>query len=152
MNIATHYPWPNNITKTISQKPETIGITYTTDSEETDSESDCGYEGGVDCDPSDDSAADSDEDWLDDESLAELEGDELEANTFDTLKENMPKALASMELQTIWQWEHQMFRWMDAYRGGMGTTDAQKQVKAFSSTKYKSHRRVLEAVARTFDQ
>jgi hypothetical protein len=36
--------------------------------EETDSESDCGYEGGVDCDPSDD------------ESLAELEGDELEAN------------------------------------------------------------------------
>ena len=48
--------------------------------EETDSESDCGYEGGVDCDPSDDSAADSDEDWSDDESLAELEGDELEAN------------------------------------------------------------------------
>ena len=117
MNIATHYPWPNNITKTISQKPETIGITYTTDSEETDSESDCGYEGRVDCDPSDDSAADSDEDWSDDESLAELEGDELEANTFDTLKENMPKALASMELQTIRRWEHRMFRWVGAYRG-----------------------------------
>jgi hypothetical protein len=51
---------------------------YTT--EETDSESDCGYKGGVDCDPSNDSAADSDEDWSDNESLAELEGDELEAN------------------------------------------------------------------------
>jgi len=84
-----------------------------------DSESDCGYEDGVDCDPSDDSAADSDEDW----SVAELEGDELEANTFDTLKENMPKALASMELQTIRRWEHQMFRWMDAYRGDDGCSE-----------------------------
>ena len=72
--------------------------------------------------------------------------------TFDTLKENMPKALASVQLQTIRRWEHRMYRWMDAYRAGMGTTDAQKQVKAFSSTKYKSHRRVPEAVARTFDQ
>jgi hypothetical protein len=64
----------------------------------------------------------------------------------------MPKALASVQLQTIQRWEHQMFRWMDAYRAGMGTTDAQKQVKQFSSMKYKSHRRVPEAVARTFDQ
>jgi hypothetical protein len=72
--------------------------------------------------------------------------------TFDTLKENMPKVLASVQLQTIRQWEHRMFRWMDAYRAGMGTTDAQKQVKKFSSTKYKSHRRVPETVARTFDQ
>ena len=49
---------------------------------ETDSE-DCGYEGGVDCESSDDEydpTVDSDEDWSDDESLAELEGDELEAN------------------------------------------------------------------------
>jgi hypothetical protein len=29
---------------------------------------------------------------------------------------------------------------MDAHRVGMETTDAQKQVKKFSSTKYKSHR------------
>jgi hypothetical protein len=72
--------------------------------------------------------------------------------TFDTLKENMPKALASVQLQTIQRWEHRMFRWMDAYRAGMGTTDAQKQVKKFSSTKYKSHRHVPETVARTFDQ
>ena len=49
---------------------------------ETDSE-DCGYEGGVDCESSDDEydpTVDSDEDWSDYESLAELEGDELEAN------------------------------------------------------------------------
>jgi hypothetical protein len=47
-----------------------------------ESDSDCGHEGGVDCDPSDDeyAYADSEEDWSDDESLAELEGDELEAN------------------------------------------------------------------------
>ncbi len=32
---------------------------------------------------------------------------------FDTLKENMPKALASVKLVTIRQWEHQMQRWMD---------------------------------------
>jgi hypothetical protein len=28
-----------------------------------------------------------------------------------------------------------MYQWMDAYREGMGTTDAQKQVKQFSSKK-----------------
>ena len=72
--------------------------------------------------------------------------------TFDTLKENMPKALKSVQLQTIWQWEHQMFQWMDACRAGVGTTDAQKQVKKFSSTKYKSHWHVPEMVACTFDQ
>ncbi|KAF8478871.1 hypothetical protein JB92DRAFT_3133717 [Gautieria morchelliformis] len=38
------------------------------------------YEGSVNCEPSDDSATDADEVWSDDESLAELEGDELEAN------------------------------------------------------------------------
>ncbi|KAF8483060.1 hypothetical protein JB92DRAFT_3132201 [Gautieria morchelliformis] len=45
-----------------------------------DSDSDCEYEGSVNCEPSDDSATDADEVWSDDESLAELEGDELEAN------------------------------------------------------------------------
>jgi hypothetical protein len=51
-----------------------------TDSGESDS--DCGYEGGVDCDSSDDdSEQDFEEDqWSDDESLAELEGDELDVN------------------------------------------------------------------------
>ncbi|KAF8235259.1 hypothetical protein L208DRAFT_1258059 [Tricholoma matsutake] len=72
--------------------------------------------------------------------------------TFDTLKDNMPKALESVQLQTIRWWEHQMYRWMDAYRADMGTMDAQKQVRKFSSTKYKSHRCILGNVARTFDQ
>jgi hypothetical protein len=49
-----------------------------TDSGESDS--DCGYEGGIDCDPSDDEEDSEDDEWSDDESLAELEGDELEAN------------------------------------------------------------------------
>jgi hypothetical protein len=30
--------------------------------------------------------------------------------TFDTWKENMPKALKSVQLQTIWWWEHQMYQ------------------------------------------
>jgi len=40
---------------------------------------------------------------------------------------------------------------MDAYRSGLGTTDAQKQVRKFSSTKYKSHRCIPERVARAMD-
>src|SRR6266511_1554566 len=35
--------------------------------------------------------------------------------TFDTLKENMPKALASVKLVTICRWEHRMRQWMEAY-------------------------------------
>lgn len=64
--------------------------------------------------------------------------------TFDTLKENMPKALESVSVQTIRRWEHRMFRWMEAYRSGLGTAEAQQQVKKFSSTTYRSHRRVPE--------
>jgi hypothetical protein len=44
--------------------------------------------------------------------------------TFDTLKENMLKALASVNIVTIWRWEHRMVRWMDAYRAGLETRDA----------------------------
>jgi hypothetical protein len=47
------------------------------------SESDCGYEGEVNCDSTDDEydpTDDLDDGWSSDESLAELEGDELEAN------------------------------------------------------------------------
>jgi hypothetical protein len=44
-----------------------------------------------------------------------------------------------------------MYQWMDAYRGGMGTMDAQKQVKKFSSKKYKSHRHIPENVTCAFD-
>ena len=71
--------------------------------------------------------------------------------TFDTLKENVPKALASVSLETIRRWEHRMQRWMDAYRCGMETQEAQKHVRAFSSRVYKSHRRIPEQVARQFD-
>ncbi|KAJ7760045.1 hypothetical protein B0H16DRAFT_1313073 [Mycena metata] len=72
--------------------------------------------------------------------------------TFDTLKENMPKALAHVKLETIRRWEHRMVRWMDAYREGMETKDAQLQVRQFSSTTYSSHRRIPQGVARAFDQ
>jgi hypothetical protein len=40
---------------------------------------------------------------------------------------------------------------MDTYRAGIGTTDTQKQVKKFSSTKYKSHRCILENIAHALD-
>ncbi|KAG2090883.1 hypothetical protein BD769DRAFT_1371405, partial [Suillus cothurnatus] len=48
-------------------------------------------------------------------------------------------------------WQHRMFQWMEAYRSGLTTRDAQLQVKQFSSACYKSHRRVPETVARVFD-
>jgi hypothetical protein len=44
-----------------------------------------------------------------------------------------------------------MFWWVEAYRSGLGTHDAQVQVQKFSSTKYKSHRHIPEAVAAAFD-
>ena len=58
---------------------------------------------------------------------------------FDTLKENMPKALESVPLATICRWEHRMYRWMEAYRSRLGTSAAQLQVRRFGSAKYKSH-------------
>ncbi|KAL1743994.1 hypothetical protein HDZ31DRAFT_39713 [Schizophyllum fasciatum] len=72
--------------------------------------------------------------------------------TFDTLKANLPTAMASVSLNTIRRWEHRMVRWIDAYRGGLGAKDAQKKVKEFSSKKYKSHRRPSERVARLLDE
>jgi hypothetical protein len=44
--------------------------------------------------------------------------------TFETLKENMPKALACVKIGTIRRWEHRMHRWMEAYRSGLETKDA----------------------------
>jgi hypothetical protein len=67
------------------------------------------------------------------------------------LKENMPKALKLVPLTSIRWWEHWMYRWMEAYRSGLGTSAAQLQVKRFGSAKYKSHRWVPETVARAFD-
>ena len=66
------------------------------------------------------------------------------------LKENMPKVFAT-QLSTIWLWEHRMYWWMEAYRSGLGTSEAQLQVKQFSSRKYKSHRRIPDMVARALD-
>ncbi|KAI4293703.1 hypothetical protein K525DRAFT_181665, partial [Schizophyllum commune Loenen D] len=71
--------------------------------------------------------------------------------TFDTLKANLPLAMASVSIETIRRWEHRMVRWIDAYRGGLGAKDAQRKVKEFSSKKYKSHRRPSERVARLLD-
>ena len=44
-----------------------------------------------------------------------------------------------------------MIRWMDAYREGKGTKEAQIQVKKSGSRKQMSHHRVYETVARAFD-
>jgi len=45
--------------------------------------------------------------------------------TFNPLKDNMPKALALVQLKTTCLWEHHMQRWMEAYCSGLGTTEAQ---------------------------
>ncbi|KAF8130405.1 hypothetical protein K438DRAFT_1469987, partial [Mycena galopus ATCC 62051] len=71
--------------------------------------------------------------------------------TFDTLKEILPKALASVPIATIRWWEHRMCRWMDAYWAGMATQDAQLHIRKFVSKQYKSHRRVPEGVAQHYD-
>ncbi|KAG1839892.1 hypothetical protein DFJ58DRAFT_667458, partial [Suillus subalutaceus] len=67
--------------------------------------------------------------------------------TFATLKENMPKA--QLHLFSAVQscvWEHRMYQWMEAYRSGLGTTEAQIH-KTFSSREYKSHIRIPDTVA-----
>ncbi|KAG2755700.1 hypothetical protein P692DRAFT_20717258 [Suillus brevipes Sb2] len=61
------------------------------------------------------------------------------------------KALESVQVNTIRLWEHRMHRWIEAYRSGLPTKEAQLQVRQFSSTKYKSHRHIPETVARLFD-
>lgn len=71
--------------------------------------------------------------------------------TFQTLKDNMPKALKSVDISTIRKWEHQMVRWLTAYWSGMEAKAAQIEVKKFSSCKFASHHRVPETVAHSFD-
>ena len=63
----------------------------------------------------------------------------------------MPKALASVSVELIRKWEHRAWRFIDAYGSGLDAKEAQKQVKAFSSRKYKSHRRVNETLGRALD-
>ncbi|TBU52039.1 hypothetical protein BD310DRAFT_833073 [Dichomitus squalens] len=71
--------------------------------------------------------------------------------TFDTLRENMPKALRSVSVELIRKWEHRAWRFIDAYTEGLGAREAQKKVKEFSSHRYKSHRRVPEQLAQAMD-
>ena len=66
--------------------------------------------------------------------------------TFKTLKTNLLKALESVQLSTIQKWEHQMIRWMEAYRNGKSTKNAQFDVKKFGSHKYISHHKAIESV------
>ena len=67
------------------------------------------------------------------------------------LQENLPKAIASVDISTIRKWEHRMIRWMEAYRGGKDAKDASLLVKQFSSHRYDSHRRVPETMASRLD-
>ncbi|KAL1684854.1 hypothetical protein GGG16DRAFT_129725 [Schizophyllum commune] len=71
--------------------------------------------------------------------------------TFETLKANMPKALASVSVELIRKWEHRTWQFIDAYGSGLDAKEAQKQVKAFSSRKYKSHCRVNETLGRALN-
>ena len=50
---------------------------------------------------------------------------------FNTLKDNVPKALESVQLSTIQKWEHQMIWQMEAYRDGKSAKDAQSDVKKY---------------------
>ena len=71
--------------------------------------------------------------------------------TFQTLRQNMPIALASVDKILIRKWQNRMLRWVDAYKDGLSSKDAQMRVRAFSSRKYASHRCVPETVAASFD-
>ena len=71
--------------------------------------------------------------------------------TFQGLQDNLPKAVDSISLQTIWKWEHWMIWWMDPYREGKDSKEAMLQVKKYSSCQYTLHHRVFETVAQTFD-
>jgi hypothetical protein len=64
--------------------------------------------------------------------------------TFKTLKANLLKALESVQLSTIWKWEHWMIQWMEAYRDEKSSKDAQFDVKKYGSRQYTSHSKALE--------
>ena len=71
---------------------------------------------------------------------------------FETLRQNMPKALASVPIELIRKFEHRSWRFIDAYAEGLGAKDALKKVKDHSSRKYKSHRRIPEGLAQAMDR
>ena len=72
--------------------------------------------------------------------------------TFEGLKANLPKVLASVQLSKIQKWEHRMMRWMHAYRDGKSAKDAQFDVKRYGSKQYTSHHQTSEMVAHQFDK
>ncbi|EIW76870.1 hypothetical protein CONPUDRAFT_63241 [Coniophora puteana RWD-64-598 SS2] len=72
--------------------------------------------------------------------------------TFNSLKKNMPKALASVKIETIRRWEHRMWRWIEAYSDGLSVKAAQSKVKEFSSKRYTSHRRIPDTLASALDE
>ncbi|KAJ3561191.1 hypothetical protein NP233_g10346 [Leucocoprinus birnbaumii] len=71
--------------------------------------------------------------------------------TFSTLQKNMPTALKSVDVILIRKWQNRMFRWLDAYRGGLSAHDAHFHVQAFSSRRYTLHRRIPDNVAGSLD-
>jgi hypothetical protein len=76
--------------------------------------------------------------------------------TFETLKENLPKAMESVELKTIWHWDDCMVHWMHGYHSGLGAKEAQAHVKYNTSVHENifptaSHRHIPERLAPQFD-
>ena len=89
------------------------------------------------------------EDIYEDGELSELEGEEWEKSLKLVMEDEMErKALESVQLSTIWKWEHRMIRWMEAYRDGKSAKDAQFDVKKYGSRQYTSHCKASESVAR----
>lgn len=72
--------------------------------------------------------------------------------TFEGLNSRMESALASVTVETIRKWEHRMWRWIEAYSEGLSCKDAQMKVRQYSSTRYKSHRRVPEGLSQILDE
>ena len=64
--------------------------------------------------------------------------------TLDELDREIEIGQEKVQITTIRRWYHRMMRWVDSYETGAGTVEAQQQVQAFSSKKFKSHRRAPE--------
>ena len=64
--------------------------------------------------------------------------------TLDGLDREIGVGQEMVKVTTIRRWYHRMMRWLDVYETGSGAVAAQQQVQAFSSKKFKSHRRAPE--------
>jgi hypothetical protein len=63
--------------------------------------------------------------------------------TLDGLDREIEIGQEKVHITTIRRWYHRMMRWVESYETGAGAVEAQ-QVQAFSSKKYKSHRKAPE--------